>query len=148
SSDRDAADPTGGHRVSMASAGVRGVWRGDPRPLARGRPQWQLWSPSTGDRGVVYGGVSLVEAHDATDDGGGVWRADERGADRPMGAGHDGGGRRASGGSPHVCASAGGGPPRRDQLASRGQARLVMGGGDEPRDGVCGAAVPWGPGGP
>ena len=41
------------------------------------------------------------------------------------------GGRRARRGSPHVRARASGGPPRRDQLASRGQAGLVMGGGDE-----------------
>ena len=49
----------------------------------------------------------------------------------PVGAGHDSGGRRASGGSPHLRARASGGPPRRDQLASRGQAGVVMGGSDK-----------------
>src|SRR5262249_62375077 len=45
-------------------------------------------------------------------------------------------------------ARARGGAPRRDQLAARGQARVVMGGGDELGDGVCGAAVTRWPGGP
>src|SRR5947209_7634550 len=114
----------------------------------RGCPHWHLWCPGAGNRGIVHGGVSLVETHDAESDGRGVWRPDERGDDRQIGAGHDRGGSRARGGSPHVCTSAGGGPPRRDQLASRGQARVVMGGGDELGDGVCGAAVPWWPSGP
>src|SRR5216683_6932609 len=110
--------------------------------------QQDIWPPCAGDGRAVHGGVSLVEAHDAAGDGRGVRRADERGDDQPIGAGHDRGDRRASRGSPHVCASARGGSRRRDQLASRGQASVVMGGGDELGDSVCGAAVPWWPGGP
>ena len=36
----------------------------------------------------MYGGVSLVQAHDAAGDGRGVRRADECGDDQPVGAGH------------------------------------------------------------
>ena len=39
-------------------------------------------------------------------------------------------------------------PPRRDQLASREQTGVVMGGGDKRGDGVCGAAVTRWPSGP
>src|SRR5258707_267801 len=95
SSDRDSPDQAGGHRVSMASARVCGVWCTDPRPMAQGGPQWHLWSPGASDGVAVYGVVSLVEAHDAARDGRGVWRTDECGDDRPVGAGHDSGGRRA-----------------------------------------------------
>jgi hypothetical protein len=35
SRDREAPEQAGGHRVSMASARVRGVWRADPRPVAQ-----------------------------------------------------------------------------------------------------------------
>ena len=131
SSDRDSADQAGGDRVSMASAGVPRVRRDDARALACRGSQWHLWSPGAGDGRVVYGGVSLVQAHDAAGDGRGVRRADECGDDQPVGAGHDSSGRCARRGSPYLRARASRGPPRRDELASRGQAGVVMGGGDE-----------------
>src|SRR5262249_12160836 len=132
----------------MASAGVPGVRCDHARALACRRPQRDVRSPRASDSRAVYRGVSLVQTHDAADDGGGVRRADARGDEQPLGAGHDRGGRRASGRSPHVCARARGGTPRRDQLAAGQQTGVVMGGGDKRGDGVYGAAVTRWPGGP
>ena len=145
SRDRDAPDQAGGHRVSMASARVRGVWRGDPRPMARGGPQWHLGAPGAGDGVAVYGVVALVEAHDAANDGRGVWRTDACGDAQPVGAGHDRGGSRARRGSPQLRPRARGGTPRGDQRASGWLAGLVLGGSDALGDGMFGADVPWGP---
>src|SRR6266851_834774 len=117
-------------------------------PWPAGSAQWDLWSSGASDGGAVYGVVSLVQTHDAADDGRGVWRADACGDDQPVGAGHHGSGRRARRGSPHLRARASRGPPRRDERAPRGQAGLVMGRGDELGDGVGDTHVTRGPRGP
>ena len=69
SSHRDSPHQAGGDRVAMASAPVLGMRRGDARAMARRGPPRDLRSSGAGDGGAVYGGVSLVQAHDATDDG-------------------------------------------------------------------------------
>ena len=110
--------------------------------MARRGAQWDLWSSGAGDGGAVYGVVSLVQAHDAADDGRGVRGAVECGDDQPVGAGHDSGGRRACRGSPYrTCTSKRWRHLDEPSVASGRQAGVVMGGGDELGDGVCGAAV-------
>src|SRR6266511_5594430 len=91
----------------------------DTRALACRRSQWHLWSPGAGDGVAVYGGVSLVETHDAARDGRGVWRTDECGDDQPVGAGYDRGGRRARRGSPQLRPRARGGPPQIGRASCR-----------------------------
>jgi hypothetical protein len=137
---RDAAHPAGGDRVSMASVGGRRLRRGGARALARGGAQGDLWSSGTGTRGAGSRVVALVQAHAAPGEGGGGRWAEACGPAQPLGAGHDRGARGARRGSPHGRASARGGPPRCDQVASGRHARGVLGGGDEPGDGVGGTA--------
>src|SRR5713226_8674496 len=82
SSDRDPAAQTGRDRVAMASAGVPVVRCDHARALASRRTQRDVWSPRASDGRAMYGIVSLVEAHDAAGDGGGIRRADEHRDDR------------------------------------------------------------------
>ena len=144
---RDGAPAARAHRdrVPMASMILRGMRRGAPRAVAHGRAQGHRWPAGTSHGGAVDGSVSLSQAYHPAYDGRGVWRTDAWGDDRPSGAGHDRGGRRARRGSPPRRPRARRGPPRCDELAPRGQASLVMGGGDKLGDGVWGPHVTRGP---
>ena len=55
----------GGDRVSVAPAGMPGVWRSDPGGVAAWGPQGGIWPASAGDHGPVHRGLSSVEAHHA-----------------------------------------------------------------------------------
>src|SRR4030095_5403462 len=109
--------------------------------MARRGPQRDVWSWHPGDGGVVYGGVSFIQTYDSASDGRGVWRADACGDDQPVGAGHNSSSRGAHRGSPHVRTRASRGPPRRDELAPKGPAGLVMGRSDALGNRVLGADV-------
>jgi hypothetical protein len=69
SSQRASAHQAGGDRVSLASGGVRRLRRGVASAVARGGAQRDLGSSGPGHGGAVYGGLSLVQAHDAPEDG-------------------------------------------------------------------------------
>jgi hypothetical protein len=139
--DGDAPAPAGRDGVSVASAGVSRLWRDHARALACGRAQGHLRSPGARHGGPLHGGVSFVQAHDWPGAGGRVRCADACGDGQPVGAGHDTGVSPPRRGRPRWRCSARGGPPRRDQRAAGRQRGVVMGGGDEPCDRVCGAPV-------
>jgi hypothetical protein len=138
---RDSPKQAGGDRVSMASVTVRGMRRGAARARARRGPQRDLRASGAGDGGALYGVVSLVQAHDAAEDGRGVEGPGACGDPPPVGTGDDSGRSWACRGGPSLRARASGGAPRGDKWASGWQAGVVLGGGDELGDRVCGADV-------
>ena len=66
SSARHSAHPTCCDRISVASTGLSRLRRNHSFSLAQGCSQRDLWSSSARHSGVVYGVVSLVQAHDPT----------------------------------------------------------------------------------
>src|SRR5262249_38857435 len=111
SGDGDSPYPADDYGISMASARVCGMWGGDACVLARRSAERDVRSPRPSNSNTVYGGISLVEAHDPAGDGGDIRRADECGPSQSTGTSDNCSGSRTRGGGPDLRARAGRGAP-------------------------------------